>query len=1170
MLLLAPRDPRAEKYLPITLLTAGMCHAQEPHNRPQGCGFHHILYIEKGRGVMETSEGKFDLEEGTAVFIRADVPVNYFAKGEGFYTAWVTFIGNGVERILECFGARNIAFLKSESIYPKISYICKMVERRKSADVLSKYVYDVLITYFFELASAQKPPLLIEAKEYMEEHYSESISAADIATSIGISESLLFKLFRGNEDTTPTEHLRSIRLQHAEQLLLSDTNIKISDVAQRCGFSDSAYFCKVFRAETGMTPKNYQSKFMKLGDELMDQDANKSIFEYEKSKIKEISFFDRYLGCFERNERVLLKISFIEKRVGNYAYSLEIIDGWGNSFLSRRVVAEKGSDNCIVDLGAFPIGWYRIFLKSEGDSEEIFNDYLAFAVTVSLSERSQLGDTTLGTDVAAEYEPRTMDLGDEFVRSLKLLGFPWLRSRTDMVKWSEQIHTYREKLKDAGFKVTSISTDDGQALPGIRNMDLRDTYRKYKEAPALNTVTNEMYEIHNEVDIHFNTPALPDTHTAYCKAAFVGLLDSGIDAFTSMTSTALAADTIYYDLTLQNGVLDYSNIYNFHGYEGIESKAAYARKSVLAYSPKGETRASFMTENGKKVWANIDGVAKFDQLQFMCQYAVKSCAKILSQGSDKWFWFISRAFLEMGGGFGNAHAWTHQPYPIFATTANMTYQLGKSVYKGRFANMPEKSYGYLFDRGDEDVAIFFASGHQTVTVKAESLIVSDIFGKEIELQSKGGEISLEISDTPIFARFCGRADSSDYFETCFELVECEKLEFPEEKRIVLNPIWNQQDLSKAIIMQKGYIFKEVDEQRVTVRVYNLNHKEMSGRIYVTAEYPSHFDVDIKKPEFTIEPFGLAEIEVVIKTSGEAEMNSMGDILFGATLDDGREVSSAVCRYWFKIDDMDISDEDIKIFEGFRDEENWNMKNIMYPGSMSFEKNGDEITIKANHGDAHAQWYFPEFFIKDASVFEGADGIVLRRKHSHNTDTKLTAFICTNDGRAYWSGDASGVAYTDDWKTIVYPWDTFVLFASPEGFNDPRPFDPKMIYKVRIGASGTPKGFIPDTTIKDFGVFYDKMRATRPHPNTIVLEGVEEGKTYGTAEKLKLVATLPEDCDGDIRVFVGKTAYGNYTVDGNKVSVDLSGLDRGEYTAQVSCRTKVNYRYSKYVTFYVEK
>ena len=1168
MILLAPRDPRVEKYLPIFLLTVGMNHTQEPCDRPAGVEYHHILYVERGKGVLETLEGKFDVEEGTAIFMRANAPTHYYAKDGVFDTAWITFVGNGVGKMLECFGAKNIAFLKSETVYSKIANVVKMVERRKNAELLSKYAYDIVVTFFTELALAQKPPLLVKAKEYIDESFASPISARDIAAGVGISESLLFKLFREHEDVTPTEYLRDVRLRKAESMLLSGAEVHVSDVARECGFADSAYFCKVFKDEMGMTPKNYQNKYIKLGDVFMGESATGSVFEYEKKKIRKVSFFDRKIGYFERQEKVLMEIAFFEKRSESYAYTIEITDGWGKVFLTRRTVAERGCDRCIVDLGQFPVGWYRIFLQSE--SGDVFNDYFAFVVTVSLSERAELGDTTLGTDVAAEYEQKTMELGDEFVRSLKLLGFPWLRGRTNMVKWDPQVSEYREKLKSAGFKVTSSSTDDMNSLPNIRKIDLRDIYLKYKEAPEKNTVVNEMYEIQNEADLFFHAPPLPDTHTAYCKAAFIGLLDSGIDTLTSMTSTAFCADAVYYDLTLQNGVLDYSNIYNFHGYDGIESKAAYARKSVLAYSPENAIRPSFMTENGKKVWAGDDGVARFDQLQAMCRYAVKSCAKILASGSDKWFWFISRAFLEAGGGFGNAHAWTQQPYPIAAVTANLTYQLGKGAYKGSLSGMPEKAYGYLFDRGEEDVAVIFGGEKQTVSLKSERLIVSDMYGKETELVSDSGYVTVEISGAPVFVRFCGRAEEESYYATSFELLECERLTFAEEKRVVLNPIWDDQDLSRSIIMQKGYLFNEVDRQRIILRIYNFNDKRVDGSAYVVAEYPEHFDIEISSPEFSLEPFGMREIEITVTTTGKAKMNSMGDLLFGATLSDGREVSSAVSRYWFRLDDMQIPDEDIRVFDGFCDKKNWNIKNIMAPGSMLFERDGDEITLKADHGGRYAQWYFPEFFIKDATVFEGADGLVLRRKHSHNTDTKLTAFICTDDGRAYWSGDSSGVAYTDDWKTIVYPWDTFILFASPEGFNDPRPFDPSKIYKVRIGASGTPKGFIPDTTIKDFGVFYDNMGATKPHPNTIDLDGIEEGATYESAGDLRLRATLPEDFVGDVRVFIGKTAFRDFAVDGNTVFADLSHLGRGEYTVQVSCKTRVNYRYVKYVNFKIEK
>ena len=38
------------------------------------------------------------------------------------------------------------------------------------------------------------------------------------------------------------------------------TELRIGDIAVQCGFSDSNYFCKTFRAQTGISPRLYRLK----------------------------------------------------------------------------------------------------------------------------------------------------------------------------------------------------------------------------------------------------------------------------------------------------------------------------------------------------------------------------------------------------------------------------------------------------------------------------------------------------------------------------------------------------------------------------------------------------------------------------------------------------------------------------------------------------------------------------------------------------------------------------------------------------------------------------------------------------------------------------------------------------------------------------------------------
>ena len=891
----------------------------------------------------------------------------------------------------------------------------------------------------------------------------------------------------------------------------------------------------------------------------------------ENALIASVNFSDRRLGFFEKGESVSLDIKLSKEIAEDQRLLLEVVNGWGRLVMREEIVLQAGDCRAVKMLGSFPLGWYRITLKKAGE-DVVLNEYLAFVVVVPMADRAAR-NSTIAADVAAEYSPETMALGEEFVNTIKLQGIDFIRERSDIRKWDDTCLNYRKQIKEAGIQVISTSTNHRASMPSIKEMDLLNIYDLYKNGPSLNEITNEIYEMQNEPDLTHGSPALPDTLTAYTKAAMIGLSDSGYDPLLAMSGLAFATDTIYCDLLLQNGILDYSSLFNFHGYGGVEGKASYVRKVLLAYSPKNDIGSSYMTENGYKVWADKDGVAYFDQLTNMCRYAIKSSAKILAEGCDKWFWFIARAFLELGGGFGNLHAWTHQPYPIAATLANLTYQLGDGRYIGRLSHVSEGSFGLVFDRGEHDVVVLFGKDGGSVEIKTDRAVKIDMFGEESELLcDENGMIFIAVSNDPVFLRFDGRLAATEYYRSDFEVLECKRRIFDKAHRVVLNAVWMDQNLMDSMIMQKGYLLAEQDRQRVALRVYNFNNETVKGRVHVSAEYPEQFDISIENPEFIIEPFGKTEIEVVITTTGKATMNSSGDICFAATLSDGGEIPVAVSRYWFKLDDMQIDDKDIVRFKDFDKEENWNLKNIDAPGSITMTSNAEEksITLKADHGGGYAQWFFPEYFVQNPEIFDGADGVVLRRKHSHNVKTKFTIFVCTKDGRGYWSGESSGVAFDDKLKTIVYPWNTFMLFASPEGFNDPRPFDPKDIYMVRVGASGTPKDFIPDTTIKDFGIFYDRSNATCVHPGKILFEGIEEGCTYHDAKGLKLTATLPEDVIGDVRVMLGKQKFDKWTMENNTLKIDLSDLGRGEHVIQVSGKTAMNYRYIRFVTFYVEE
>ena len=92
---------------------------------------------------------------------------------------------------------------------------------------------------------------------FIQEHYSEKLTVAQIAGCVPISERECYRLFQNSLGTTPTEFLLSVRLKKSRNLLAT-TQKSIVEVALESGFSNSSYFGKLFRQQYLMSPGEYR------------------------------------------------------------------------------------------------------------------------------------------------------------------------------------------------------------------------------------------------------------------------------------------------------------------------------------------------------------------------------------------------------------------------------------------------------------------------------------------------------------------------------------------------------------------------------------------------------------------------------------------------------------------------------------------------------------------------------------------------------------------------------------------------------------------------------------------------------------------------------------------------------------------------------------------------
>ena len=102
------------------------------------------------------------------------------------------------------------------------------------------------------------PELLVRAVNYIESHYTEPLTVPNLAAFLGVSESSVYHLFLKELKTSPIKYHNHYRLERVIAEFGSDFTIE--EIAYRNGFESYGYFRGLFKAHTGMTPRQYRKR----------------------------------------------------------------------------------------------------------------------------------------------------------------------------------------------------------------------------------------------------------------------------------------------------------------------------------------------------------------------------------------------------------------------------------------------------------------------------------------------------------------------------------------------------------------------------------------------------------------------------------------------------------------------------------------------------------------------------------------------------------------------------------------------------------------------------------------------------------------------------------------------------------------------------------------------
>ncbi|MEA2593995.1 MAG: hypothetical protein QOF01_464 [Thermomicrobiales bacterium] len=99
--------------------------------------------------------------------------------------------------------------------------------------------------------------LAAQAREYVDAHFRDDLTIAEIAAAVCASPAHLQRSFRAGTGVSLIRYVHQLRLRRAADLLRT-SNRSVTEVALAVGFADPSYFARLFRREYGVAPASFR------------------------------------------------------------------------------------------------------------------------------------------------------------------------------------------------------------------------------------------------------------------------------------------------------------------------------------------------------------------------------------------------------------------------------------------------------------------------------------------------------------------------------------------------------------------------------------------------------------------------------------------------------------------------------------------------------------------------------------------------------------------------------------------------------------------------------------------------------------------------------------------------------------------------------------------------
>ena len=122
-----------------------------------------------------------------------------------------------------------------------------------------EYLIEIITGNMISSVYSGHSQIISKSLQYINSNYNHRVTLSMIEEELHVNSSYFSTLFKNEMGISFTQYINHLRVEKACELLVT-TNMSIIDILMTIGFDDQSYFTKVFKKETGMTPRQYRTQ----------------------------------------------------------------------------------------------------------------------------------------------------------------------------------------------------------------------------------------------------------------------------------------------------------------------------------------------------------------------------------------------------------------------------------------------------------------------------------------------------------------------------------------------------------------------------------------------------------------------------------------------------------------------------------------------------------------------------------------------------------------------------------------------------------------------------------------------------------------------------------------------------------------------------------------------